>query len=151
MRNRDPGNDTDELGYRLKFNVKYIVSDQTSLRASISHDTEPSGDGDQVVRNRVSFGIDHDLTPLLTARFNADYVDNEDIFGNETHTSNEQQTTRYTSIRPALAYQLTEDWSVEAQYSFRYRLFEDENDHATSNSVFLTLQYNFPTWAGSED
>jgi hypothetical protein len=149
MRHEDPGNDTDELGYRLKFNVKYIMSDQTSLRASISHDTEPSGDGDQVVRNRVTFGIDHDITPLLTARFNADYVDNEDIFGTETNTSNEQQTTRYTSIRPALAYQLTEDWSLEAQYSFRYRLFEDENDHATSNSVFLTLQYNFPTWAGT--
>ena len=149
MRHEDPGNDSDELGYRVKFNVKYVMSDQTSLRASISHDAEPSGDGDQVVRNRVTFGVDHQLAPLVTARFNADYVDNEDIFGTETNTSNEQETTRYTSIRPALAYQLTEDWSLEAQYSFRYRLFEDENEHATSNSVFLTLQYNFPTWAGT--
>ena len=30
-----------------------------------------------------------------------------------------------------------------------YRLFDDDGGDAMSNSVFLTLQYNFPTWAGT--
>src|SRR5262249_38262919 len=54
MRRRDNGSDGDDLGYRIKFNMKYLMNDQMSARASLSHDTEPSGDGDQVVRNRAT-------------------------------------------------------------------------------------------------
>src|SRR4029453_17691129 len=76
MEHQDPGPDSDDVGFRLKFNMNYDLSDQTSLRASISHDNEPSGDGDQVVRNRVTLGVNHKLTPLTTARLNIDYADN---------------------------------------------------------------------------
>ena len=44
---------------------------------------------------------------------------------------------------------MTEDWSLEAEYRFRYRLFENGGGSADSNSVFLTLQYDLPTWAGT--
>jgi hypothetical protein len=148
MQHEDPGQDSDDLGYRLKFNMNYDLSDQTSLRASLSHDTEPSGDGDQVVRNRVSLGVNHKLTPLTTARLDIDYSDNIDIIGSETDTTDED-TSRYTSVRPAIAWDITEDWSLEASYRFRYRLFDDDGGDAMSNSVFLTLQYDLPTWGGT--
>ena len=149
MRHEDPGRDTDDVGFRLKFNTNYELSDQTSLRASLSHDNEPSGDGDQVVRNRATLGLDHKLTPLTTARLNIDYTDNVDIIGSEGDQTSDEGTSRYTSVRPAIAWQLTEDWSLEAQYRFRYRLFDDDGGDAMSNSVFLTLQYDLPTWAGT--
>jgi hypothetical protein len=149
MRHEDPGRDTDDLGFRLKFNMNYDLSDQTSVRASVSHDNEPSGDGDQVVRNRVNFGIDHKLTPLATARLNIDYTDNVDVIGSEGDKTSDEGTSRYTSVRPAIAWDLTEDWSLEASYRFRYRLFDDDGGDAMSNSVFLTLQYDLPTWGGT--
>ncbi len=149
MEHNDPGQDSDDLGFRLKFNTNYVLSDQTSLRASISHDNEPSGDGDQVVRNRVTFGINHKLTPLTTARLNIDYADNVDIIGSEGDQTSDEGTSRYTSVRPAIAWDLTEDWSLEASYRFRYRLFDDDGGDAMSNSVFLTLQYDLPTWGGT--
>lgn len=149
MRHEDPGNDSDDLGFRLKFNMNYDITDETRVRASVSHDNEPSGDGEQKVRNRVTFGLDQQVAPLTTARLNVDYTDNEDIIGSEGDGTSDEGTSRYTSVRPAIAWQITEEWSVEAQYRFRYRLFEDDGGSATSNSVFLTLQYNFPTWAGT--
>lgn len=149
MQHEDPGQDSDDVGFRLKFNMNYDLSDQTSMRVSLSHDNEPSGDGDQVVRNRATIGFNHKLTPLTTARLNIDYADNIDIIGSEGDETSDEGTSRYTSIRPAVAWQLTEDWSLEAQYRFRYRLFDDDGGDAMSNSVFLTLQYNFPTWAGT--
>jgi hypothetical protein len=149
MSHEDPGRDADDLGFRLKFNMNYDLSDQTSIQASLSHDNEPSGDGDQVVRNRATIGLNHRLTPLTTARLNIDYADNVDIIGSEGDQTSDEGTSRYTSVRPAVAWQLTEDWSLEAQYRFRYRLFDDDGGDAMSNSVFLTLQYNFPTWAGT--
>jgi Protein of unknown function, DUF481 len=149
MQHEDPGQDSDDVGFRLKFNMNYDLSDQTSIQASLSHDNEPSGDGDTVVRNRVTLGVNHLLTPLTTARLNIDYTDNVDIIGEEGSQTSDEGTSRYTSVRPAIAWQLTEDWSLETSYRFRYRLFDDDGGDAMSNSVFLTLQYNFPTWAGT--
>jgi hypothetical protein len=149
MQHEDPGQDSDDVGFRLKFNMNYDLSDQTSVRASLSHDNEPSGDGDTVVRNRVTLGLNHQLTPLTAARLNIDYTDNVDIIGSEGDETSDEGTSRYTSVRPAIAWQLTEDWSLETSYRFRYRLFDDDGGDAMSNSVFLTLQYNFPTWAGT--
>ncbi|MEZ5830877.1 MAG: hypothetical protein R3D05_06825 [Dongiaceae bacterium] len=151
MRHEDPGNDSSDLGYRLKFNMRYLMNDQTSARMSLSHDTEPSGDGDQVVRNRATVGIDHKLTPLTTLRLNVDYADNIDFLGFEGDSTTDEKTSRYTSVRPAVSWQLTKDWSLEAQYRFRYRLFEDDGGSASSNSVFLILQYNFPTLGWTEE
>jgi len=149
MQHEDPGQDSDDVGFRLKFNMNYDISDQTSVRASLSHDNEPSGDGDTVVRNRVVLGLNHRLTPVTTARLNIDYTDNVDIIGEEGDQTSDEGTSRYTSVRPAIAWDLTEEWSLEAEYGFRYRLFDDDGGDAMSNSVFLTLQYDLPTWAGT--
>jgi long-subunit fatty acid transport protein len=137
----------------LKFNLKYLMSDQMTLLAGFSHDTEPSGDGDQVVRNRANVGFAYKFTPLTTGRLNVDYADNVDILGFEgqSTTDENQNSSRYTAVRPSISYQLTEDWSLTGEYRFRYRLFEDDGGDASSNSVFLTLQYNFPTLGWTED
>ena len=151
MRHEDPGKDSSDIGYRLKFNLRYLMSDQTSLFASFSHDTEPSGDGDQVVRNRANLGFNYKFTPLTTGSLNVDYADNEDFLGFEGSSTTNESTSRYTSVRPSISYQLTEDWSLKGEYRFRYRLFDDGGGDALSNSVFLTLQYNFPTLGWTED
>ena len=149
MRHQDPGNDTTDVGYRLKFNMRYLVSDQTSANVSLSHDTEPSGDGDQVVRNRLSASLSYKVTPLTTLGLSADYADNVDILGFEGDSTTDEDTSRYTSVRPSVSWQLTEDWQLAAEYRFRYRLFEDDGGSASSNSVFLTLQYSLPELIGT--
>jgi len=149
MRHQDPGNDSSDIGYRLKFDMKYLVSDQTSVRASLSHDTEPSGDGDQVVRNRASVSMSYKVAPLTTLGLSADYADNIDILGFEGDSTTDEDTSRYTSVRPSVSWQLAEDWELTAEYRFRYRLFEDDGGSASSNSVFLSLQYSLPELIGT--
>jgi hypothetical protein len=143
------GSDSD-VGYRLKFDMKYLVTEQLTARASLSHDNEPSGDGDQVTRNRVRVGLDYRATEMMTLGFDLNYADNVDVLGFEGQsTDDEDERSRYVAVRPSIGYRFTEDLSLVGSYQFRYKKFEDENDTATSNSVFLTLQYNFPTWAGT--
>jgi len=149
VRHEENRNDRTNVGYRLKFNMKYLMNDQTSAIVALSHDTEPSGDGDQVTRNRVSAGLNYKVAPLTTLAIKADYTDNVDFLGFEGNSTTKHETSHYTSIRPSVAWQLTEDWSLEAEYRFRYRLFENGGGSADSNSVFLTLQYNFPTLIGT--
>jgi hypothetical protein len=144
----DVGNDSD-VGYRLKFDMKYLVSDQLTARVSLSHDNEPSGDGDQVTRNRARATLDYQVTEMATLGLDFNYADNVDLLGFEGEsTDDEDDRSRYFAVRPNIGWQFTEDLSLVASYQFRYKKFEDENDTATSNSVFLTLQYNFPTVAG---
>ena len=151
MRTRNPGKDSSDLGYRLKFSMNYLMNDQTSMRVALSHDAEPSGDGDQVVRNRVGLGFDYKFTPLTTGRLTLDYVDNEDFLGFEGNSTTNEGTSRYASLRPSVLWQLTEDWRLAAEYRFRYKVFESDNDSETSNTVMLTLQYSFPTLDWTED
>ncbi len=149
VRHEENRNDRTNVGYRLKFNMKYLMNDQTSAIVALSHDTEPSGDGDQVTRNRASVGLNYKVAPLTTLAIKADYADNVDFLGFGSSSTTKRETSHYTSIRPSVAWQLTEDWSLEAEYRFRYRLFENGGGSADSNSVFLTLQYNFPTLIGT--
>lgn len=145
--NEDEGSDSD-VGYRLRFNMKYLVSDQLTARVSLSHDNEPSGDGDQVTRNRARIVLRYEVTEITSLGFDFNYADNVDLLGESQSTNDENDRSRYFAVGPNVGWQLTEDLSLVASYQFRYKKFEDENDTATSNAAFLTLQYNFPTVAG---
>jgi hypothetical protein len=150
MQQEDGAKDDSDLGYRIRFNMRYMLSDQASARVSLSHDTEPSGDGDQVTRNRASVAFDYRLTELTSVGFDLNYADNVDFLGFEgSSTDGEDDRSRYVSLRPNVAWHLTEDLSLVASYQYRHKVFEDDNDSATSNSVFLTLEYDLPTLAGT--
>lgn len=146
------GPDTEEddgdggLGYRLKFNAQYKLDDRTSGRISLSHDSEPSSDGEQTTRNRATLGVSHKLTPLTTFAFNVDYVDTYDYAGLESNSRTDDDESRYAAIRPSLAWSITDQVSLVAEYRYRYKLYDENNESAMSNSVFLTLRYELPTW-----
>lgn len=148
----DNSNGDGGLGYRLKFNAQYKLDDRTSGRMSFSHDSEPSSDGDQTTRNRLSFGVNHKVTPLTTLGLNIDYTDTFDYLGLESGERDDGDgESRYAAVRPSVAWALTDEISLVAEYRFRYKLYDDTNEDAMSNSVFLTLRYELPTWGGSED
>jgi len=143
--------DDSSLGYRLKFDLNYSMSDQARLVVSLSHDSEPSGDGRQTTRNRARAGFDYKLNELTRFGLDTTYTDNEDYFGLQNSTnSSSQNLSRYFAVRPSVTFQLTEDLSLVAQYQFRHKIFQSEGGSATSNAAFLLLQYDLPTldWSG---
>lgn len=151
MREED-GTESDDngsdLGYRFRLDMKYLMDDQAAARLSLSHDSEPSGDGDQVTRNRIGASLNYKVTGQTSLGLNVDYADSADILGFEGSSTSDEEKSRYASVRPSVAWQLTEDVSLVAEYRYRHKVFEDSGDAASSNSVFLTLQYEFPTLIG---
>jgi hypothetical protein len=146
----DLQDDDSSLGYRLKFDLNYLTTDNTQLTFSLSHDSEPSGDGRQLTRNRARLGFRYHLSELTTLGLDSAYTDNEDYFGTGSSADQDTGTSRYVSVGPSISYQLTEDLSLVAQYQYRHKMFESDGGTATSNAAFLTLQYDFPTltWGG---
>jgi outer membrane protease len=142
--------DDSSLGYRLKFDLNYLMFDDTKLVFSLSHDSEPSGDGRQLTRNRARLNLEYQLSELTTFGLDSNYTDNEDYFGLETSADEDQGNSRYVSVAPSVTFQLTEELSLEAQYQYRHKMFQSDGGTATSNAAFLTLKYEFPTltWGG---
>lgn len=138
------------LGYRLRFNARYELDDLTSGRLAFSHNSEPGSNGDQTTRNRLTFGVNHKLTPLTSLGLNLDYVDTFDYLGLESERTDNEES-RYAALRPSVSWAITDELSLVAEYRFRYKLYDESNEDAMSNSVFLTLRYALPTWGGSED
>lgn len=137
-----------EVGYRARINIRYLVDDQTSLRALLSHDIEPSGDGDLRTRNRAMIGVSYKATDLTSLNLALDYSDNIDYGGESTENEDDNDQSRYFSVRPSVAWQIAEDWDFVAEYRFRHKAFEEDGDSATSNAVLVTLRYRLPTLVG---
>lgn len=136
-----------DVGYRARINARYLLDDQTALRALLSHDIEPSGDGQLRTRNRASVGVTYKATELTTLGLAVDYTDNYDYgLSGSTEEDNDEES-RYYSVRPSVAWQIAEDWDLVAEYRYRHKAFE-EGDSATSNAVLLTLRYRLPTLTG---
>ena len=149
--NSNVSKENDSLGYRLKFDLNYLMSDQTRLVVSLSHDSEPSGDGRQVTRNRARAAFKYRLNELTTFGLDTNYTDNEDYFGLQNSTnSSSQKLSRYFSVGPSVSFQITEDLSLVAEYQYRHKIFQSAGGSATSNGAFLLLRYDLPTlnWGG---
>jgi hypothetical protein len=143
-----PQQDRGDVGYRLKFDLGYQISDQTKARFLLSHDTEPSGDGTQVTRTRGTLQLSYALSELTTLALDANYVDNDNYFGERTSRTTEG-LTRYYALKPSLTWDITEDLSLSASYQFRYKTLQSQGN-AIDNGAIVTLRYGFPDlhWTG---
>jgi hypothetical protein len=142
--------DDSTIGYRMKFNFDYTLTDQTTASLLLSHDTEPSGDGRQVTRNRATLNLGYEMNELTRFGFAASYADNQDYFGAGTSLKDSDGNSRYYLLRPSVSFDFTEDLSLTASYQFRYKTFGSENGSAIDNAAFLTLRYALPDvhWSG---
>jgi hypothetical protein len=138
--------DSNDLGYRAKFNANYRINDQTSAVLDLSRDTEPSGEGRQVTRNRGTLTFSYQLTELTVLKLDASYADNDNYFGGNTGSKSDEGLSRFWSISPSVALNFTEDLSLQASYQLRHKIFETDGGSATDNAAFLTLRYRLPDW-----
>jgi hypothetical protein len=137
---------SDDVGYRFKFNLDYTLSDQTTANLTLSRDTEPSNEGREVTRNRGTLTLSYQMTELTVLKLDATYADNEDYFGSNSGSENSEGLTRYWAISPSVALNFTEDLSLQASYQLRHKIFESDGGSATDNAAFLTLRYRLPEW-----
>jgi len=141
------GRTDNTLGYRLKFDMNYTLSDQTQLGVTLSHDAEPSGDGQLQTRNRGNIQLQYQFDELTFFQLQVVYADDQDYFGTESQSNS--GTTRYYAIGPSLNWNIRDDLTLQASYQLRYKSSKSAGS-ATDNAAFLTLRYALPDlhWSG---
>jgi predicted porin len=138
----DGQKDQSDIGYRFQFNLGYQINDQTKATVALSRDTEPSGDGAARTRNRGSVGISYNMTEMTIFSLDGTYIDDQ-------QTQSNSDVSRRIQVRPGVRWNITDDFSLQAFYQFRYKTFESSGS-AIDNGAFITLRYELPdlNWSG---
>jgi len=144
---RDGGGNSNNIGYRLKFDFQYSFGPITTALLSLSHDTEPSSEGAQVTRNRVDLTLGYKLTDVTSLSLTGSYVDNEDHLGLDSNPDLSEGLSNYMAIGPAISWQIVEDMKLTASYQFQAKVYKTAGGTAYANAVFLTLSYALPDFS----
>jgi hypothetical protein len=100
----------------------------------------PSGEGLLLDSKQVTANFDSRLAPRWDLRFAALALHNS-----APSAFTGRQDRKFVSIEPALEYELTRWWGLSVSYRYRWQSYEDEQNDAVSNAVFLNLTYVWPT------
>jgi hypothetical protein len=128
---------SDQIGYNADVSLAYQMSERSNLVLSYGHKSEPSREGNREDRDRVGLQFAHRVTELSTFRISGTYIGNQSTSEDDEGTS----FTQYFSVEPSFAWELQQDLELSVSYRFQHQMFEDPEDEATSNAVFLTLTY----------
>lgn len=131
-----------DLGYNANARISYDFSERTTFSATYTLRSEPSSGG-QVTENRSRLGVavEHELTELLTLRFDGSYV------GRETGSTGD---TSSFSLQPSLTYQVSQEVDLSASYRFRHKDNDNTGEEASSNAVLLSVTYRPERWIWSD-
>ena len=94
-----------------------------------------SGDGDaETLATSLNLGVTQDLSPRTGLSIGLNAAEAEDTLTGDT--------TRTATLNATLTHALTEDWALDAGYSYRWRDGDTEG-RANSDMVFLELRREF--------
>ena len=115
------------------------------LTAAAGRSFDPSGGGQQVITDYVSFNLSRPFTAKLTGYLDADGNNyNYRINSQTAGVSTANNDFRLYHVGPYLRWQTAPEWNLEGGYRYTYIRRESETTAATSNVVYLTLAYQWP-------
>ncbi len=101
----------------------------------------PSGQGQLNQQSGVNLTFGYDFTQRLSAGLQASYLYSKPIGGVREILGQERQNI---TVTPSINYQLTADWTISANYRYRLQDNKQLGYVADSNTIMLTLGYNWP-------
>jgi len=119
------------------FNARIDRSTDTgSLYVTAERNLSPSGYGDQVESDRITFGFRDKLSDRVSWRLNTR------AFRTETISQFQQDNSRdYLQVEPSVQWAFAKEWQVRLSYRYTWVDRETDVDTVTSNSVGISLEY----------
>jgi len=112
------------------------------LTATTGRSFNPSGSGQQVITDSVTFDLSGPLVQKITGHLVGEGYNNNYRISSQAGISSIAHDYRIYQIGPYLRWQMAQEWNLEGGYRYTYLQRENETTAATSNVVYLTLAYN---------
>ena len=127
---------TTDNGLLLNLTANYRW-DVSSANLVVGRDLNPSGTGLVVQTDRIAATISHQFNDLVSGRVSGAYLRSKYLGGLGSDTD-------YLALNTSLSWKLDEWWSVGGGYAYAYQKVKNAPESASSNTVFLSISYNWP-------
>ena len=135
-------------GLQYSTSHSFAFDESSSLSFSSSRGEQPSGSGEVQLNESVSFGASYGFTETLSGGLNYNLSKNTGQIG-VSQGSLFQGDSRQRSYAASLSKQLTPDVSLGLSYLLNRADNVGASNSAHSNTVSISLTYNFPTFTVS--
>ena len=132
------GGNVDSDTFRLQGQAKQ-QSELSTLDAVISRDVQPSGIGRSVSTDQMRAYWDRQLSQFGALVVRLTVFRNKALEGSDPSLDR-----RYAEAEVGLRWILARPWAVHVAYQYRYQKYDLGLDDATSNGVFVALQWVMP-------
>lgn len=133
--------DEDKSGFLPIAGLTFEIDRRSVLDASYRRLVVPSGSGNVLLRDRVDASFEQRWSERGSWAVALRYQAQEGLLGNTVADRD------FVRVSPSVDWRLTEDWSLGASYRFRWQKFDNQDDDAVSNAVFVTLTFRPESWS----
>lgn len=136
-----PGAEVSESSFL--WNIGYARRlERTRWRFDVGQAVTPSGSGFLVERDLYRATMQHQLRPRWSLMLSAVLMNTDTLGADDLATTANDRD--YAQGRAALAYQMTQNWTIEGLYGLTYQDFADTPGDAQEHEVRLSLVYRPP-------
>ncbi len=108
------------------------------LKASVTQDIRPTGNGNLQASNQAAFNWSHKLSEHLTLSLPLSF-----LRGSALDSDSNSLDRTYYQAAPILRWRLSPELSLGLRYRYRYQKYDNANDSADSHGAMLSANYNW--------
>lgn len=138
------GEQIDSSGSVYNASLTKRYSELTSYRFKVERSLRASGAGVVVQSDSFNMDFSHDLSSRLSfsTSLNAHRNQSADFLSSSVDRT-------YYNVEPQLSWNITRLWSLDGSYQYSWQKYDDQQNSASSNSIFLAIDYAWPKMAVS--
>jgi hypothetical protein len=126
------------FGFLVDISVNYTEENYSAM-LNLNRSLVPSSTGQLNEQSRVSLDLHYNITEILSASALTSYQTSVSA------SSSRDVSRKNLLVEPAINWQITKEWAVSASYTYRQQDRSTQDITASSNSVMLSIGYN---WQG---
>ena len=130
----------ESFGFLSDTVIKY-KGENYLLTFNLNRSLAPSSRGQLNEQNRIGLNLNYDISERLSTRIQGNYQTSESASSN----ADETRTRKNLSLQSSLNWKMARDWTISASYRYQQQDRDVENSKAASNSLMLSINYN---WQG---
>ncbi len=130
-------------GFLLDAGFNYNA-ESLSAHFNVNRSLIPSSQGQLNEQSRISLDLNYQITERLSAAMLSSYQESEST-SSDRDSSDGAGTRSNLTIQPTVRWKISPDWTLSTSYRYRYQKRPSEEKAADSNSIMLSVGYN---WQG---
>ena len=133
--------DDSDSGFVAHAGLRFDLAPDAALTAEYGRMLVPSGSGNVRLRDRLDATFEQDWNQRVSWAVAARYQAQEGLLGSQVADRD------FVRVSPSIDWRLARDWTLRAAYRFRWQAFDDQDEDAVSNAVFVTLTFRPERWS----